>query len=209
MTVGAALTPYLPQWRQIRQARGDLTDYVIHWTRGAVVNGKWLDVFEILKEIVRTGYLVPSFAPRASWTVGGANRTIQGPTPAVCFTEQPLGDFIDSCRVLPGRYSAYGVVLHKWHLYAYGGRPVMYGDEALLASLPDGYKYLWVRYNPIPAGDLGTFPVDWTHEREWRSVVREVTCGAFGKSPTEGVPLLLPPVKYPASESEVLAFRGS
>ena len=74
----------------------------------------------------------------------------------------------------------------------YGGRPVIYGDKALLARLHEDDKYLWVQYDPIPDEMLGNYPLDWTHEREWRARVTERWWGNWPR-PKEGVPLVLPP----------------
>lgn len=185
-----------PSWLNIRRVRPDLMDYVIHWTSS----------FDILRKIVACGYLRPSFAQKHRSTVGGRQNTINGPDPAVCFTEQPLDAFIKSCHMLPDRYQPYGVILHKWHLYTYGGRPVVYGDENLLKSLPADHKYLWVRYSPIPDEGFGGYPVDWTHEREWRAKQSPYHYLEVGTTPSEGVPLLLPPVYYPVSKRHILCL---
>jgi len=181
-------------WLKIRQARSDVTDYLIHWTRGSTnAAGDYESAFDVLKAIIRCGCLTPSFAPKTRVTVGGRENTIRGPHPAVCFSEQPLHSFIQSCHVLPSRYQPYAVAVRKDRLFVYGGRPVVYGDENLLAGLQDDCKYLWVRYNPIPNAQLGDYPIDWTHEREWRARGIKYSYGSLGTSPEEGVPLLLPP----------------
>lgn len=181
-------------WLKIRQARSDVTDYLIHWTRGATdVNGKYHSASDVLKSIIQCGYLRPSFSPKIRVTVGGRENTIRGPHPAVCFTEQPLHSFIQSCHVLSSRYQPYAVAIRKDRLFIYGGRPVAYGDEDLLAGLSDDWQYLWVRYNPIPNTTLGGYPIDWTHEREWRARTIKLSYGSIGTSPEDGVPLLLPP----------------
>lgn len=199
-------TVIFKDWLNIRRARPDITDYLIHWTAGHVTDGKYHEPFEVLKEIIACGYLKPSFALKQSKTVGGTQNTIKGPYPAVCFTDQPLDAFLKSCGKLPSRYSPYGIAVHKWHLYTYGGRPVIYADESLLNLLPDEYKYLWVRYDPVPEPTLGGYPVDWTHEREWRVRQRSYSYGDLGVSPQEGVPLLLPPVSFPNSEKPVVSL---
>ena len=194
-----------PDWRKIREARPDLSDYLMHWTSGQRIGGTYVKPFDALKSILSYGGLKPSFAPKTSVTAGGRQETIKGSHPAVCFTEQPLGAFMKSCRALPGRYRPYGVVVHKWPLFKYGGRSVIYGDEDLLEALPDGCKYLWVRYSPIP-DPIYKYPVDWTHEREWRA--RSGPCKYFGigSSPSEVVPLLLPPAFYPSAKEHVLVL---
>jgi hypothetical protein len=83
----------------------------------------------------------------------------------------------------------------KRALFDYGGRPVIYGDKDLLTRLGDEDKYLWVRYDPIPTEIVfGNYPIDWTHEREWRTRVRQHRVHGWGLTPDGGGPLLLPPV---------------
>lgn len=181
-------------WLKIRKDRLDVTDYLIHWTRGTIdANGNVVPAFEVLKTIIQCGFLKPSFAPKSRVTVGGQENTIKGPYPAVCFTEQPLSYFVVSCNSLPSRYQSYAVAIRKDRLFVYGGRPVAYGDERFLNQLADEWKYLWVRYDPIPNYHLGGYPVDWTHEREWRVRAVEYSYGSLGTSPKDGIPLLLPP----------------
>ena len=193
----------MPDWLRIKQARDDLTDYVIHWTRSQSIDGNYLKPFEVLKLILKSGVLKPSFAPKRRWTVGGSANTIQGDYPAVCFTEQPLDAFIKSCTTLTDRYQQYAVAVRKDRLFEYGGRPAIYGDEGILKRLPEDDKYLWVRFNPIPNPVFGGYPVDWTHEREWRARVRSSSYGTLGTSPEDGVPLLLP-INYASSSKPVL-----
>ncbi len=48
-------------------------------------------------------------------------------------------------------------------------------------------------YKPFPNEPFSKYPIDWTHEREWRARVKERWCGQWGPMPKEGVPLVLPP----------------
>lgn len=191
-----------PGWLAIRQARPDVTDYLIHWTRSQEVDGKRLEPFDILKLIIKDGFLKPTFAPRSRFTVGGIANTIKGEFPAVCFTEQPLDAFIRSCNAQPGRYQPYGVAVRKERFFAYGGRPVLYGDQHLFQVLPEELEYLWARFQPIPGSGVAGYPLDFTHEREWRARVNEYHYLELGTTPSEGVPLLLPP--DPASPEATL-----
>ena len=50
-----------------------------------------------------------------------------------------------------------------------------------------------MRFNPIPSSTLGGYPVDWTHEREWRAIPIAYNYAEHGLCPKESVPLLLPP----------------
>ncbi len=188
-----------PYWKVIRAAREDITDWVIHWTRyQSGPSSKYVSLFEVLKLILQCGYLTPTFAPRTPRFAGEIRNTIQGPHPAVCFTDQPLSAFVRSCKALGGRYQFYGIAFEKQNLFAYGGRPVFYGDKYLVDRLRDEDKYLWVRYDPIPApisfSSNIDYPIDWSHEREWRARTRKYAYLDWGLTPEEGVPLILPPI---------------
>ena len=183
-----------PDWLRIKQARPDVTDYVIHWTRGVLEEGTYFSAFDVLKRILYCGYLKPTFAPRRSVTAGRPSRnTVHGPRPVVCFSEQPLHAFIKTCTTLVNRCSPYGVAVRKDRLFEYGGRPAIYGDQVLLSSLPEDHQYLWVNFQPIPKSEFGGYPLDWTHEREWRATVKGYHVLDRGTYPSDGVPLLLPP----------------
>lgn len=175
---------YTQHWLKIKKKREDITDYLIHWTSS----------IETLQSILNCGFLRPTFAPRKSSLSGGDSKaTIRGTRRAVCFTEQPLSAFIRSCKALPGRYRPYGIAVRKERLFEYGGRPCIYGDLDLLNSLPSEFKHLWVGFQPYPDPDRNGYPIDWTHEREWRATVNEYEVPCFGYYDLEGVPLLLPP----------------
>jgi len=179
----------IPDWKRIRNVRQDITDWVIHWTR------RKNSPLQMLKRILQCGYLEPSFAPKPRRTMGGyEEKTIQGRHKAVCFTDQPLWAFIQSWEELSSRYFPYAIAFEKRCLFTYGGRPVIYGDKDLLNRLHDEDKYLWVRYDPIPDPNYGNYPIDWTHEREWRARVRIESFDYldWGSPPIEGVPLVLP-----------------
>ena len=198
-------------WQRIRKERTDLTDYIIHWTKGKNEGGKWTKPFDTLLKIIECGYLVATFAKKSSIYDRTGRPTVRGPYPSVCFTEQSLDSFALSCNILPTHYKPYGIALYKRALYKYGGRPVIYHSEEILGQmlmpnekgykagqeifkngLPDKYQYLWVRYEPIPNED--GYVVDWTHEREWRSKVEIIHDIELGVTPDEGVPILLPAI---------------
>ena len=151
--------------------------------------------WEILKEILKCGYLKPSKAPRPVDTLVGRENfdTIRGAFPVVCFSEQPLSAFLASFFANGMRYPGCGIAFEKRHLFQYGGRPVIYGDEDLLNRLHDEDKYLWVRYSPLSQSSQN-YAVDWTHEREWRARVNVRVFPGCGPTPEEGVPLVLPPI---------------
>lgn len=184
----------MSNWKRIREARTDLTDYVVHLTRLVVDTAPKGQVVRSglnrLKDILRSGFLHPTTAPRTT-ILQNRNHTVRGPHPAVCFTEQPLEQIPETLAAIDGAsYQAYGIAFNKVDLYHYGGRPVIYGDDKILGTLNDDQKYLWVRYRPIRADESG-YPNDFTFEREWRSRIAHPDCTPW-EHPLDGVPLLLP-----------------
>ena len=122
----------MSDYHTIREARCDITDYVVHLTRhivhshhGTGHNLPFLQKgFDRLKAIVKNGYLVPTKAA----TVTCRNirtQVIKGEHPAVCFSEMPLDAILPTLRHVDGTsYVGYGVALNKVDLFSYGGRPV-------------------------------------------------------------------------------------
>ncbi len=161
-------------WQRIREQRHDLTDWLIHFTRGRTIKEKWKSPLVILKRILDGGYLLPGRGYRASQTMTrGAQPTID--RKAVCFTEQPLNAFVHSCSVLPGRYERYGIAVQRQPLFRYGGRPVIYSNDTRIRdALPPSLRHFWARFDPVPDDNYEGYPLDWTHEREWRVVPHEV-----------------------------------
>jgi hypothetical protein len=185
----------LSELEQIRVARFDISNWVIHRT----------STLERLKQILQCGYIQADVGGRIKWSgkyYGAYTPTIRGqhPAVAVCFTEQPLLGFTQSWRIARARYQPYGIALHKHNLFRYGGRPVIYGDETLYKRLSEEDQYLFVCYAPIPFSK----PVDWTHEREWRTKITTESnrFDRWGKTPDDGVPLIFP-AGYVDNEKEL------
>jgi hypothetical protein len=126
----------MKNWEQIRSARHDLTDYVVHLTRGTWNNGKPKSGLTVLLDILRAGYVAPSFAPRTN-RHGGEKPTIQGPYPVVCFTDQPLSALLTTLSIANDRYEGYGIAFFKPFLHNDGARPVLYATEEDLRLLPE------------------------------------------------------------------------
>jgi hypothetical protein len=179
-------------WEQIRADRDDLTDYVIHFTKNRFKVPKFALARNVLVEILKSGFIQPSFAMLPSRHSRTEKPTVKGPYPVVCLTEQPISAVLKTNN---SRYSNYGIAYHKVPLYDAGGRPVLYGTERELGKkiqncpegveiyeggLPPELQYLWVRYHPLMVGDRNDYPVDFTWEREWRI-----------KPPVNGLPILL------------------
>lgn len=157
-------------WQKIRRIRTDVSDYVLHCTRAKVVieNDKYVKytAFDILKQILWGGFFRATFAIVEIKPEFIDKPTVRGPYPAVCFTEQPLQFFAQSI-VANHRYTKFAVAIRKDELFDYGGRPVIYSDSKTLEQLPDDLKYLWVSYDPTAIWKRA-YPIDFTHEREWR-----------------------------------------
>jgi hypothetical protein len=130
-------------------ARFDLSEWLIHFTRGDSPDL----AFATLQAIIAERRLI------------SGNRFIRGGYRCVCFTEAPLPAFTDDfVRQFPfARYSQFGVMFPKAWLYEQGGRPVIYQPDADFDLLPEQLKWRYVRF------ELDAEPViDWTWEREWR-----------------------------------------
>jgi hypothetical protein len=191
-------------WEAIRDARSDLTDYVVHLTRS---KGNQT-ALEKLLQILRSGVIKPTFGPKPISGQNTTSITVKGPAPAVCLTEQTIAAIVKTLH-MPGvrnRYRGYGIAYHKVDLYYCGGRPVLYGTSEILGhqvrqgergwkegkeiytgGLPADHQYLFVRYEPKMGGS-GDYPCDWTWEREWRLRANRANRWLFSNG---GLPVLL------------------
>ena len=128
--------------------RGDLSNRLIHLTRGASLQ----DVVGNFLSILRSG------------TLRGSNRNIRGGFNCICFSEAPLGVLTQALAAPPQngmRYAPFGVIVGKTWLFQQGGRPVIYQSNDEYETLMDVQKFRHVRYEPHR-------DVDYTWEREWR-----------------------------------------
>jgi hypothetical protein len=123
--------------------RPDLSEHLVHWTRGASDQ----EAFAKLAAIVRDGRII------------GGREHRKGLITSVCFTEAPTDHF----QKARGRYSYFGIRVSKRWAFSRGARPVIYQRDAEFSLLPDSLKWRHVRYEPDadPA-------FDFTWEREWR-----------------------------------------
>ncbi|HJK93997.1 MAG TPA: DUF4427 domain-containing protein [Polyangiaceae bacterium LLY-WYZ-15_(1-7)] len=173
------------------QDRYDLSDWLIHFTRavdleegpesfpidwdlGEMVEDTKLSPFFLLRRIVRKRQIL------STWSMRGGKRTIYGPDPAVCFTEMPIGAFVQASAERAERgenISSYAIMIPRVDAFAAGARQVIYGlsQTAVAQTHADGSRRLptsalalieqfrYSAYDPTRAGKL-----DWAHEREWR-----------------------------------------
>lgn len=156
-----------------------------HWSFASVeVWDEPLSPFFMMRNAVRQGRLW------ATWSVRNKKRTIYGPDPAVCFTDMPIAAFVEAgaSRAARGEaMSSYALVFPKRAMFAQGTRPVIYalsgdasvsqgdGGERLIAphQLPTAEQYRYVTYDPA-----AQYPIDWSHEREWRWPLRNAEAPA-------------------------------
>ncbi len=164
-------------YEKILHTRQDMTNWLLHFTR----KSEHGNAKEVLRSILVEGVIRPGFAPRGK--KGLLRLTVYGPTPAVCFSEQPLNAFVQylSARNDREAMAGYGILIHKQDVYVAGGLPVVYGlreaeelsrteqgydpERRLLRPehLPFDLQYRYMVFVPT-----GNKPIDWTHEREWR-----------------------------------------
>lgn len=124
-------------------ARLDLSNYLVHWTKGLDEEAAFLTLRTIVSER----------------RIVGSNGHIKGGFNCVCFTEAPEVAF----HQMAGRYLPFGIRISKKWLFSLGGRPVIYQSANEYDLLAAEHRWRHVRYEPdqIP-------PIDFSWEREWR-----------------------------------------
>jgi hypothetical protein len=129
-------------------SRPDLTDSVIHFIRAP----SDAEAYEILSRIAMDKVLL------------GGSGFVKGGYVCVCFTELPLSLAKLGLVNAAGntRYTRLGVMVPKDWLFVQGGRPVIYQSIDEFELLPESKRWRHVTFN------LGTNPIDFTWEREWR-----------------------------------------
>ena len=127
--------------------RIDLSDSLIHWTKGE----DYQSAFDVLLAIIYENRLLAGCGD------------IKGQYYCVCFTETPKDVF----HLVKGKYKPFGICIPKDHVYSLGGRPVIYQSNEEYDQLPDVLKWRHMRYEPHNS-------IDFTWEREWRARIDEV-----------------------------------
>jgi hypothetical protein len=130
-------------------ARSDISNYLIHFTSDETIEL----AYRRLKKIISDRRLIPT------------GSKIRGHYKCVCFSEAPLPSLIDGL-VNPfaySRYSPFGLMFHKTHIFQKGGRPVIYEPDEEYTVLPDDARWRHMIYEPLTDP-----PIDFTWEREWR-----------------------------------------
>lgn len=148
-------------------ARRDITDKLIHFTKGK----NYEEAFQQLCNILKQRRIL------------GTNSMIKGGYKCVCFTEAPLTS-LEGGLVNPDayfRYSPFGIIFSKSQIFKLGGRPVIYQPIAEFEGLPEDYRWKHVTYEPNRDK-----PIDFTWEREWR-----IQCPALHFNPSCAVIVVL------------------
>lgn len=126
--------------------REDMSDFLIHFTKGDGLEGAYQNLNSIIDECV----------------VHGSSTKIRDGSSCVCFSEAPLSS-LKNGLLNPSFYSPYspfGIITTKEHIFSLGGRPVIYQPESEFSQLSDDNSWRHMRYDPNG--------VDFTWEREWR-----------------------------------------
>jgi hypothetical protein len=134
-------------------SRGDLSEYLVHLSGGALRAGFALSPAQVLRSILREGRVQPSIT-------GHILR--YEPNGAACFYDVPFTFWDELISTNPNGRQGFGLIVHKKRAWQLGGRPVIYTDRPDL-DWPASERFRLVRT------DLAHYPPwDWMHEREWR-----------------------------------------
>lgn len=144
---------------QIDNRRIDLSNYLIHFTKGVNEEDE-SGAYNNLKSIIVNQRLIAN------------NGDIRGGYNCVCFTEAP----IECLKMANGivcyngkkKYSNYGIMIPKIEIYNLGGRPAIYTDKEDFGILPEKLKHRFVILEPLKEIRQTKNKCDFTWEREWR-----------------------------------------
>lgn len=176
--------------------RIDLSDSLIHFVRkidttsedyfksemhpkeyainGDIVENDIISPFFVLRRVIRNLQLL------STWSYRNGQKTIYGEFPVVCLTEMPISEFVKTSidRESKGqKISNYGLIFNKKQMFSIGSRPVIYGTSQSYSVFDENntkflspsifdkkelYRYVAFNLDRLP------YPIDWTHEREWR-----------------------------------------
>ena len=148
--------------------------WLLHWTRaprkewpGESGDDHFSSSVLSEEEVVRTAFgtlqrIVDEGVVRA--TSGNTRATVD----VVCLAEVLLVTLLARrvFRSHRGRwdFEHYGIGVRKQRVWSLGGRPVIYGDESVWQTLPEGERP-WFQ---LQQSQTGSTPIDWTVENEWR-----------------------------------------
>ena len=150
------------------------SEWLLHWTRAPQTEwaGESRDAHlssSVLSDagVDRTtfGTLQRIVDERVVRATPGNNRAT---VDVVCLSEVPLVTLLAKrvFRSHRGRwdFEHYGIGVRKKRIWSLGGRPVIYGDESVWQTLPEGERP-WFQ---LQQSQTGSTPIGWTAENEWR-----------------------------------------
>jgi len=136
--------------------RTDISDRLIHFTKGQTLEEAYLALREII----------------ATRTLRGGTGFIRGSYKCVCFTEAPrnclAGGLVNES--LYSKYSPFGVMFAKSEIFSRGGRPAIYQPYEEYDQLGESHKWRHVTLNLRPDVKI----IDHSWEREWRICTSEL-----------------------------------
>ncbi len=150
------------------------SEWLLHWTRAP--KGQWAG--ESHDDHLRSSVLTEADAVRSAFAtlqrivdegvVRATSGNTRGSVNVVCLADVPLVTLLANrvFRSHRGRwdFEHYGIGVRKQRVWSLGGRPVIYGNESVWQSLPDGERP-WFQ---LQKSQTGNEPIDWTVENEWR-----------------------------------------
>ena len=154
----------------------------------SLAEGTFYPAMFMLRAALRNGRLW------ATWSYRNKMRTIYGPNPAVCFTDMPIAAFVEASRGRYARGEAMGevaLVFPKIDMRKLGARPAIYGlseEPPILPRSIDRGPRVFPEY-VLPLREqyryiTDHYPIDWSHEREWRWPCRDMY-PSFTSDPAE------------------------
>jgi len=150
-------------------SRDDLSQWLVHFCKSLTFNGQQLNPFESLKSILNCNRI---FASKMEAIIK------YEPNGASCFYDIPPQNWWELINTNPNNRRGYGIIVSKSAFWFKGGRPCIYTENPSTISWPPDQKYRLIFTDLLRQ----PFPVDWTHEREWR-VVGDFT---FDPIPNQG-----------------------
>lgn len=135
--------------------RLDHSEDLIHFTRDGepwTYEGSYRIFYDIIQQSV----------------LKSSNKKRLGDIYSLCFTEAPIRCLTENCELNPkyfSRYSPFGFLFSKKHIYDLGGLPVIYSPNHEFEKENNKTNWRTVSYDPILK--YGEFR-DYTWEREWR-----------------------------------------
>jgi len=149
-------------------------EWLIHWTRSPLAEWAGESCNDYLNDSVLgdASHLRTAFATLqrivAERLIRATSCNTRTPVDVVCLSETPLVNLVAQriFRKHRGRwdFEHYGIGVRCKSIRALGGRPVIYGDDKVWQSLPQG-EQPW--FQPRQSRATKT-SIDWTIENEWR-----------------------------------------